>query len=104
VAARKIDDAEPGMRQPYAILYVKSSIVRPAMGKHPDHPSQGFWCDRRSIKIEHASYATHFKFTLGKGQDKGSIAAAPCSKSHSSSAEGGLRFSSEGRRWPHGTS
>jgi hypothetical protein len=43
---------------------VKSSIVRSAMRKHPDHPFQGLRSDGRSIKIEYARNTTHFDLTL----------------------------------------
>src|SRR6266446_614341 len=65
LAAREIDDAKPGMRETHAILGVKSSIVRPAMSQHPDHPAQGFRGDGRSIKIEYACNATHKGSILG---------------------------------------
>src|SRR5579859_7874236 len=83
LAAGKIDDAEPGVRQPHTVLAVKSSIVRAAMRKHPDHPLKGFRSDGRSIYIEHARDATHIDLILGKASAKNSISEASCSKSHS---------------------
>jgi len=63
VAAGEIDDAEAGVRQTYAILRMKSSIVRSAMRQHPDHPPKGFGSDGSPIKIVQPCNTAHNDLT-----------------------------------------
>jgi hypothetical protein len=51
------------VRQGYAILGVKSGIVRSAMREHPDHLPGVFLIDGRSVEIENSCDTAHAVLT-----------------------------------------
>jgi hypothetical protein len=59
MAASKINNAETGVRETYAILSVESGVVRTTVGEHPYHAPKGIQGYLASFEIEHSCDTTH---------------------------------------------
>jgi hypothetical protein len=57
--AGQVNDAQPGVGEPYRTMTVDPDIVRTSIADGPDHVSQLFPIDRSTMQLKTACYAAH---------------------------------------------